>query len=60
MSYNLKQDLINKMMEDLKNNLSLSNLVSLSEAEFVDSLAKLKENLANFKKSNEIGEDFVK
>ena len=59
-SYDKKQELILMMVDNLKTNLSLSNLVSLSEAEFIESLTTLKENFLSFKKSNEIDEEFVK
>ena len=48
------------MMSDLKSNMSLSDLVSLDDAEFRDALEDLQLNLKAFKASNEIDEDFVK
>ena len=44
----------------LRDNLSLSNLISLDEAEFTEALELLINDLSNFKRSNEIDQDFVR
>ena len=44
----------------LRNNLSLSNLVSFEEAEFTEALELLINDLSHFKRSNEIDQDFVR
>ena len=55
-----KLETIEALTEMLRDNLSLSNLISLDEAEFTEALELLINDLSNFKRSNEIDQDFVR
>ena len=55
-----KKESIAELMTALSHNFSLSEFIFIDEADFSDSLSLLNENMKNFKRANEIDEDFVK
>ena len=59
-SFASKKESIAELMTALSHNFSLSEFIFIDEADFSDSLSLLNENLKNFKRANEIDEDFVK